>query len=237
MYMGSSSAHNKVSRKRSLNGALLQQIQNSLINNNEEEEQQHQPQNPLLNNEKVSVISNHIYFYTDVNTETILALNKAIMLLNKELVYVKNNIKNEYDMNLDNLKIYLHINSPGGFVTDAFGGVDTIMNSKIPIVSIVEGHIASAATFLSVVCSKRYMTKHSSMLIHQLSGSNWGTYEQMKDNFVNSTFLQKQICDLYMEHSNGKIKKSQLDTFLKRDIMMNFTKCKKLGLVDELFNA
>ena len=59
----------------------------------------------------------------------------------------------------------------------------------------------------------------------------------MKDNFVNSTFLQKQICDLYMEHSNGKIKKSQLDAFLKRDIMMNFTKCKKLGLVDELFNA
>ena len=57
-------------------------------------------------------------------------------------------------------------------------------------------------SFLSIVFSERYMTKHSSILIHQLSGSTWGTYEQMKDHFTNSTFLQKQIRDIYLQYSN-----------------------------------
>ena len=233
MFMGSS-AQAKLSKKRKFSDSLLDEIKNSLINNADDEE--HPRHHSLNNNDKVTIINNHIYFYTDVNTETILALNKAIVNLNRELTYIKTNTKIDFDVDLNNLKIYLHINSPGGYVTDAFSCVDTIINSKIPIVSIIEGHVASAATFLSIVCSERYMTKHSSMLIHQLSGSTWGTYEQMKDHFINSTFLQKQIRDLYLEHCNGKIKQSQLDNFLKRDIMMNYTKCKKLGLVDKLFS-
>ena len=232
MFMGSSS-HNQLSKKRKFTNSLLDEIKNSLVNIPEDEEQPHHPSRN--NNEKVTIINNHIYFYTDVNTETILALNKAIMQLNRELSYIKTNTKIDFDIDLSNLKIYLHINSPGGYVIDAFSGVDTIIKSKIPIVSIIEGHVASAATFLSIVCSERYMTKHSSMLIHQLSGSVWGTFEQMKDHFTNSTFLQKQIRDLYLQYCNGKIKQSQLDNFLKRDIMMNYTKCKKLGLVDKLF--
>ncbi len=233
MLMGSS-AQAKLSKKRKFSDSLIDEIKNTLINNTDDEELPHRYSSS--NNDKVTVINNHIYFYTDVNTETILALNKAIIQLNRELSYIKTNTKIDFDINIDNLKIYLHINSPGGYVTDAFGAVDTIINSKIPVVSIIEGHAASAATFLSIVCSERYMTKHSSMLIHQLSGSTWGTYEQMKDHFTNSTFLQKQIRDLYLQYSNGKIKQSQLDNFLKRDIMMNYTKCKKLGLVDKLFS-
>jgi len=232
--MGSSSQA-KIHNKRKFSDSLLDEIKNSLVNNTVEEEQPHH-RSSINNNDKVTVINNHIYFYADVNTETILALNKAISQLNRELAYVKTNTKIDFDINMDNFKIYLHINSPGGYVTDAFSAVDTIINSKIHVVSIIEGHVASAATFLSIVCSERYMTKHSSMLIHQLSGSSWGTYEQMKDNFINSTFLQKQIRDLYLENCNGKIKQSQLDNFLKRDIMMNYTKCKKLGLVDKLFS-
>ncbi len=231
MYAGSH-IESKLSRKRKFTNSLIDEIQNSLINKNEEE-----PHNQISNNnDKVTIINNHIYFYTDVNTETILALNKAIIQLNRELSYIKTNTKIDFDINIDNLKIYLHINSPGGYVTDAFSAVDTIINSKIPVVSIIEGHVASAATFLSIVCRERYMTKHSSMLIHQLSGSTWGTYEQMKDHFTNSTFLQKQICNLYLQHCNGKIKQAQIDNFLKRDIMMSYTKCKKLGLVDKLFS-
>lgn len=231
MFMTSYS-HAKLSKKRKFTSSLLDEIQNSLINKNEEELHNQRSND----NSKVSIINNHIYFYTDVNTETILTLNKAIIQLNRELSYIKTNTKIDFDINMDNFKIYLHINSPGGYVTDAFSAVDTIINSKIPVVSIIEGHVASAATFLSIVCSERYMTKHSSMLIHQLSGSTWGTYEQMKDHFTNSTFLQKQIRDLYLQNCNGKIKQSQIDNFLKRDIMMNYTKCKKLGLVDKLFS-
>ena len=183
----------------------------------------------------VDCVDNHIYFYTDVNTQSILELNKAILRLNKDMKTYMNAANSEYNMIVRDACIYLHINSLGGYITDVLSGVDTIIKSEIPIVSIVEGYAASAATLLSVVCSKRLMTKHSTMLIHQLRGGTWGTFEQMKDDMTNSSYLQKTIKQLYLEYCKGKMKKERLEKLLTRDLMMNFKKCKKLGLVDDVF--
>ena len=216
--------------QRSVNGKRkLSEIENVIIKSGEDNNE-----NSLCSEDVVEVVDNHIYFYCDVNTKNILELNKAILKLNKTLVSLKNSTNIEYGVNMNDLVIYLHINSLGGYVTDAFSGVDTIISSKIPIYSIIEGYAASAATFLSVVCSKRYITKHSSVLIHQLSGGYWGTYQQMTDDMKNSTYLQKKIMSLYMDYTKGKMKKDKLEELLKRDIMLNFKKCKKLGLVDDL---
>ena len=187
-------------------------------------------------NETVYRQNNHIFFYCNVNTNNILQLNKHIMNINREFHIIKSRIDNDNNITLrhDTFKIYLHINSPGGYITDALAGVDTIINSKFPITSIIEGSVASAATFLSIVCSKRQITKHSIMLIHQLSSGYWGTYEQILDDFKNCTYLQKTVKKLYMEYTNGKLDKDKLDAYLKRDIYWSAKKCKKLGLVDEI---
>ena len=52
--------------------------------------------------------------------------------------------------------------------------------------------------------------------------------------FQNSTYLQKKIKNLYLDHCRKKMTKEKLDKFLKRDLMFNFKKSRKLGLVDEL---
>tara|TARA_A100001035_G_C27702291_1_gene463077 strand:+ start:295 stop:969 length:675 start_codon:yes stop_codon:yes gene_type:complete len=216
-------------RSNNNNKRKFSELENLIVNASEEEhgENYHHTQN-------VEVVDNHIYFYCDVNTKNILELNKAIFRLNKVLTSFKNSTNVEYGVNINDLVIYLHINSLGGYVTDAFSGVDSIISSEIPIYSIIEGYAASAATFLSVVCNKRFITRHSSVLIHQLSGGYWGTYQQMTDDMKNSTYLQKRIKQLYMEHSRGKMKKEKLEDLLKRDLMLSFKKCKKMGLVDEL---
>jgi ATP-dependent protease ClpP protease subunit len=208
-------------------------LENAIVINQTEQEYNNTCNN-FSSGQNVEVIDNHIYFYCDVNTKNILELNKAIFTLNKTLVNFRKSSHIEYGINIENMIIYLHINSLGGYLTDAFSGVDTIINSDIPIYSIIEGYAASAATFLSVVCSKRFITKHSSVLIHQLSGGYWGTYQQMTDDMKNSTYLHKKIKNLYIEYCKGKMKKDKLDELLKRDIMLNFKKCKKIGLVDEL---
>lgn len=176
---------------------------------------------------------NHIYFYGNVDTISILVLNQHIRRLNIILLNTKSDIKNRFNCDVD-ISIYLHINSMGGSVFDAFGSVDTIKNSKIPIISIIEGSAASAATFLSVVCNKRQITNHSSMLIHQLSSGGWGTYEQIKDEFNNCTYLQDTIMKLYMQYSNDKLTEKKLKKCLKRDIWWDANTCKKYGLVDEI---
>ena len=194
--------------------------------NEHDEEEEHY-------NEEVSCENNHIYYYADVNTKNILQLIKHINALNHKLRILEAEMTIKYGSS-PNMRIYLHINSYGVYITDALAGVDCIQNSKIPIVSIIEGCAASAGTLLSVVAKERQITTHSSMLIHQLSGSFWGTYEQMKDDLANSTYLEEITNKIYLDNTHGKLKKKKLAKYLKRDLWWDATKCKKLGLVDEI---
>ena len=178
---------------------------------------------------------NHIYFYDDVNTNSILDLVTHIKNLNRKIKYESSEYNITYDCNVKNdVHIYLHINSLGGYVFDSLAAVDTIIKSEIPIISIIEGCAASAATFLSIVCQKRHIREHASMLIHQLSGSCWGTFEQMKDDMKNSKYLMKIIKDIYIKYTNEKLEEDKLDEFLQRDIWWAPKKCKKYGLIDEI---
>lgn len=173
--------------------------------------------------------NNHIYFYTDVNQESCLDLNRKITALNKELL----KYAIEYDCEPPN--IYLHINSYGGCLFSAFSVIDTIKNSRVPIVSIVEGNAASAATMISMVCKKRYITQNSFMLIHQLSSASSGNFEALKDDFLNDTKLMELIYKLYRE--NTTMSEKEIKNVLKRDIWWTSEECIKAGLVDGLWDS
>lgn len=204
-------------------------------NNNQHNNNQHnnEEKDDYYGSYNVSTIENHIYFYAPVNTESILELNKQIQTLNESLSKTKLDIQHKFNSEL-NLKIYLHINSLGGYIFDALAAVDTIKNSKIPIISIVEGCAASAATLLSIVAKERQIRENASILIHQLSGGTWGTYEQMKDDNINNIYLQEKMKEIYLNHSKNKLKEKTLKKCLKRDIWWDPKKCKKLGLVDTI---
>ena len=153
--------------------------------------------------------------------------------MNTKLLTVKNDLNIKYDSSID-FNIYLHINSCGGYITDAFAAINYIQNSRIPIISIIDGYAASAATLISVVCYKRQITEHSSMLIHQLSSCSSGTYEQLKDDNANNVYLLNVMKNIYIKNSNGKLTKKKLEEFLKHDLMWNPATCFKYGLVDEI---
>ena len=114
---------------------------------------------PLINLLKLQTTidkeKNHIYFYSDVDQFTCLELNRKINELNKELMLYAI----EYDVEPPN--IYLHINSFGGSLFAAFSTIDTIINSKIPIISIIEGCAASAVILNQMVSMP--VTKNESM--------------------------------------------------------------------------
>ena len=106
--------------------------------------------------------------------------------------------------------------------------VDYIVKSKVPVHSIIDGCAASAATIMSVVAERRYMHKHSFMLIHQLSSGMWGNYEALKDSMENCDTLMETIRDIYVK--NTKIPKKQLNDILKRDLWFDAETCLKYGL-------
>ena len=68
-----------------------------------------------------------------------------------------------------------------------------VKNSKIPVVSIIEGAAASAAALISVMCDYRIIYENSYMLIHQLSSGTWGKMSELEDEMENLKELMTAI--------------------------------------------
>ena len=128
------------------------------------------------------------------------------------------------------LKIF--INSGGGSVVSGISSMDTILRTKVPIHTYVDGFAASAATFLSVVGSKRFMSRNSYMLIHQLSSQLWGKYSEIEDEKKNLDLMMETIKNVYREHT--KVPMNKLDEILKHDLLWDAKPCLKYGLIDEI---
>lgn len=173
--------------------------------------------------------NNHIYFYSEVTRETIFDLIMRIKDAEEE------NLITSIKLHIESIPIFLHINSKGGSVFDAFNAIDVIQSCRMPIHTIIEGATASAGTLISVVGEKRYMTKNAFMLIHQLSSVCWGKMSEIEDEFENLQELTEKIKDIYSE--NTKIPKKELNKLLQHDLWLNSSKSLKYGLVDELWTG
>lgn len=171
--------------------------------------------------------SNQIYFYDDVTRTSIYNLNRNLEIVSKNLLYVSIN----YNL-IQVPPVELFISSEGGEIFSAFSAVDRIKANKVPVHSYVEGIAASAATLLSVVASKRFIRRNSFMLIHQVSSSVWGNFQQIKEETNNLELLMKYIKNIYMTHT--KFNESDLDKLLKQDLYLDAQECLKFGLVDEI---
>jgi ATP-dependent Clp endopeptidase proteolytic subunit ClpP len=171
--------------------------------------------------------NNHIYFYTEIDRSSISKLN--ILLREADEYCVVTSLK----LHIDNVPIYLHIYSNGGYIHAAFSAIDTIISCKTPVYSIIEGATASAGTLISIVCNKRFIRPSAYMLIHQLSGECWGKMNEIKDEYKNLTELMNRIKDIYKENANLSSKK--LKKLLNHDLWLSAKKSLKYGLVDELF--
>jgi ATP-dependent protease ClpP protease subunit len=175
--------------------------------------------------ECIKVIDNHIYFYSEVSTKSILELTQIIKKLTKDLLVL--NI--QFDTNIE---IWLHINSGGGDVFAILSCIHLIENNKININTIVEGQACSAATILSMVGKTRQITQNSYMLIHNISSGFWGKMHEFEDEIKNLKLLTNDIRKMYTKYTN--IKTTQLDQLLKKDLLLHGKICLSYGLVDEI---
>jgi ATP-dependent protease ClpP protease subunit len=167
----------------------------------------------------VAISKNHIYFYSNVCSTTILQLNKAINDLNEP--------GSRYP------EIWLHINSNGGNVYDALSAVDTIKDSPTPVITIIEGIAASAGSMISIVGDKRYIRTNGTVLIHQLRNDFSGKKCDMEDDLENMKALDEKMIDIYV--NNTKIKRVELRKMLKNELEFGAQKCIELGISDEIY--
>jgi len=176
----------------------------------------------------IEIVENRIYFYSEINEEKVLQLNrhlrnKGIDLQREAMVQGR-----------EPANIYLHIHSYGGGIFAGMAGMDEIIKSIVPVHTMVDGCCASAATFLSICGKKRFINRHAYMLIHQLTSFMWGKYEEFKDEMKNLDKIMAMIKQVYAEYT--KIPEAKLEGILKHDLWFDAEECKKYGMVDEIVN-
>jgi ATP-dependent Clp protease, protease subunit len=171
------------------------------------------------------VIENDIYFYGDITEQNALELNSLLYETDKRLQIAALFLNSTPTINL-------HINSYGGSLFAGLATVDVIRGLGCEVHSYIEGAAASAATIISVSCSKRYIGQYSKMLIHQLTSCAYGKYNELEDDMENNAHLMQTIKAIYKKYTNVPMKK--LDEILKRDLWFDSGKCLQLGLVDHI---
>lgn len=166
-----------------------------------------------------------VYFYAEVSRKTVL---KLVQCLAKATNHA---LRHAEDVNT--CSIYLYIHSGGG---DAFAGLsafDHIRNNRVHVVTVIDGYVASAATFLVLGGEHRVAMKHSTMLIHQLSTGFWGKFSDLIDEVQNSKSLMDTIKQVYADHTC--MSKKKIECLLSKEKNMHAEKCLSLGFVHELW--
>ena len=170
--------------------------------------------------------NNNIYFYSSVDHESAKILNLQL----KKMIQESKILGEVYKENVN--PIHLHIQSYGGSLLDTFSIVDTIEKSEVPIYTYVDGYAASAATLISVSGAKRFTGPNSILLIHQLSTSSGGKYEEMVDDKKNMDTFMKIIRNIYLKKS--KLDIECLNDILRHDWWLTSNEALEYGLIDEI---
>jgi len=188
-----------------------------------------QLENPYINqySSSIRIINNDIYFYGQITSQSCKELNDVLLSLDNE------SKKFMINFNTNPPPINLHIQSEGGSLMDTFYTIDLINNLETPVNTYVDGYVASAGSLISVVGKKRFMTKNSFIMIHQLSSTlGEGKFNDLDDNMDNLNKFMETIRNLYLKKTN--IPKDRLNDILDHDLWMNSKECLDYGLIDEI---
>ena len=179
----------------------------------------------------VKVQGSDVYFYCEVCEETVLELNMKLRKLENELLH------KHLDLGIHRRpEIRVFIRSDGGDIHAGLSAMDCLRSMRrVKVHTIADGVCASAATFILLGGRRRYMTKNSYIMIHQLNmDGTWGKFEDFKDQLANLQQFMDRFREIYTEETD--IPGEKLEEILKRDVYMDAEKCVKWGVVDGLWN-
>jgi len=136
--------------------------------------------------------------------------------------------------NLDTINIML--NSPGGDVIETLGLIDFMKSQEeqgIKFNIIVRGAAMSAAALL-LTCGTglRAASKHSKIMVHQLSTIVVGKLSDVKSNAKFSEELEHECNQLMAD--NSKMDKEYWENISSSDYFMSAEKALELGIIDKI---
>ena len=126
--------------------------------------------------------------------------------------------------------IDIYINSPGGSVIQGLAIYDVAKLIKAPIRTLCIGEAVSMGAILMLMGSTRRGLKHSSFMLHQISGGMRGPFSDMKISLEQGRIAQEYLYNILRE----KTSIPDLDVTLLNDYWMNSEEALKYGLLTEI---
>ena len=170
-------------------------------------------------------------FYLSDSIDNI-SLGKACFNL---LCLIKQDDANEeIKKNFKRKPITIFINSFGGSVYDMWSIIDIITNSKTPIYTYCTGYAMSAGFIIFLAGHKRFVTKHATLMCHQLSMWDNGKLTDMQQIMEEREENQRDIEEFIIKQT--KISQEKLDEIRtkKIDWFIKSSEVKSLGIAEVL---
>lgn len=176
-------------------------------------------------------LERNIYFYSDVEQETIGELTQAIIEIethDKRLARVSE----AYGFKYQPQPIQLYVNSYGGDVYACLGLISIMKSCTTPIHTYVTGCAMSAGFVIAINGHKRFCYGNSTYMLHQLSSVSWGKIQERVERLSEDKRLQKLLDINILEHSNLTKSKLKEVYTTKVDKFYSASAAVDMGLVD-----
>lgn len=145
--------------------------------------------------------------------------------------------KEEKLNNYERKPIELFINSFGGSVYDGLALVDIMLISTTPVHTISIGSSMSMGLILFLAGEKRFITKNSTLMYHEVATGNWGKLESFKLEVEEMQRLQDIMDNMVLENTN--VLKEKLEEIKERqkEWYIPAEEAVKLGFAHEIIKA
>lgn len=141
---------------------------------------------------------------------------------------ISENVQNRHK----NLTLY--INSVGGDLYSAFGLIDMLKMSNIPVRTVAVGSLMSAA-FLIFMCGEkgqRLITKNTSIMSHQFSTFYEGKEHDVKASEKETRYIKQRMLQIIKDSSQLDERTIKRRLLPPSDVWLSAEECVELGVAD-----
>ena len=136
-------------------------------------------------------------------------------------------------------ELTLIINSPGGSVHAAFGLIDTMKGSAIPVRTVGLGMIASCGVlaFMAGEKGKRVLTRNTSILSHQYSWGSGGKEHELFARVKEFELSSERMLEHYKKCTGLTEKKIREILLPAQDVWLTAEEAVKHGIADHIVDT
>jgi ATP-dependent Clp protease protease subunit len=132
--------------------------------------------------------------------------------------------------------IWIYINTPGGYMDEAFSLISAIEASRTPIFTCVLGKAYSAGFLILLAGHRRFSQKYSTIMLHQGQSGIMGEFNKIAEYSKYFDICHKKMKEFVCTKCSITPKRFETLYKEKQDWYMSADEALKLNVIDEIIN-